>query len=208
MDDDLGFAHRFVAARSTGQPTLLLLHGMGGGENDLLPLGSALLADANLLSPRGKVLENGMPRFFRRFAQGVLDVEDLKQRTHELADFVAAASAHYGFDGASVVAVGYSNGANIAASALLLRPDTLAGAILLRPMVPFVPETPPDLAKKPVFIGGGRRDELVPPEEVARLAALLRSAGADVTLDWQERGGHGLTLGDAQAAEVWLRRLF
>jgi phospholipase/carboxylesterase/glyoxalase family protein len=136
----LEFVHRFIPARERERGlTLLLLHGTGGDETDLLPLGEALAPGAALLSPRGKVRENGMPRFFRRVSEGVFDLEDLRFRTHELADFVAEAAAAYGFDPTRVVAVGYSNGANIAASIVLLRPQTFAGAILFRPMVPLVP---------------------------------------------------------------------
>src|SRR5216110_3498545 len=150
------FLHEFVHGNSNG--TLLLLHGTGGNERDLIPLGRELDPNAALLSPRGKVLENGMPRFFRRLAEGVFDVEDLKHRTNELADFVAAAAEHYGFAADKVVAVGYSNGANIAASLLLLRPEVLSAAVLFRAMVPLVPDTPPNLSAVRVWIGGGTDD--------------------------------------------------
>src|SRR6184192_4850281 len=133
------FIHEFVLGKS--ERTLLLLHGTGGNERDLIPLGHELDPNAALLSPRGKVLENRLPRFFRRLAEGVFDLEDLKNRTHELADFVAAAAKHYGFASDNLVAVGYSNGANIAASMLLLRPEILSDAILFRAMVPLIPET-------------------------------------------------------------------
>src|SRR5947209_8552527 len=195
---DAQFIHQFIPASAPGAPTLLLLHGTGGNEADLLDLGRALDGTAALLSPRGKVLEHGMPRFFRRLAEGVFDMEDLTRRTHELADFVAGAAAQYGFDPRRVVAVGFSNGANIAASLLLLRPETLAAAILFRPMVPLVPETPPDLSHVPIFIASGRQDPIVPAAEAERLAALLRQAGAPVALHW-EAGGHGLTQGDLAA---------
>jgi phospholipase/carboxylesterase len=141
------FIHEFVP--DSGSRTLLLLHGTGGNERDLIPLGRELDPNASLLSPRGKVLENGMPRFFRRLAEGVFDLEDLKKRTHELADFVVAAAQLYEFDLKKIVAVGYSNGANIAASILLLRPETFAAAILFRAMVPFVPDIQPDLSFRP-----------------------------------------------------------
>lgn len=188
---------------SADSPTLLLLHGTGGDETDLLGLGRTLDSRASLLSPRGKVLEHGMPRFFRRLAEGVFDLDDLTRRTHELADFVADAAARYGFDPRGVVAVGFSNGANIAASMLLLRPGTLAAAALFRPMVPLVPETLPDLSHVPVFIGAGRQDPIVPTAETERLDALLRQAGAPVTLHW-EAGGHSLTQGDLAAAQQWM----
>lgn len=200
---ELGFAHRFVPAQNAGSPVLLLLHGTGGSEDDMLPLGASLLAGAALLSPRGQVLENGAPRFFRRLAEGVFDIEDLKARTHQLADFVQSAASAYGFDASRVVAVGYSNGANIAASALLLRPQVLARAILLRPMVPLVPEPLPQLPGTPVFIGAGKRDSLVAPQESERLAALLRRVGAGVELRWAD-AGHNITSEELDAARSWM----
>jgi phospholipase/carboxylesterase len=182
----------------------LLLHGTGGNERDLIPLGRDLDPNASLLSPRGKVLENGMPRFFRRLAEGVFDLEDLKKRTHELADFVVAAAQRYEFDLKKIVAVGYSNGANIAASILLLRPETFAAAILFRAMVPFLPETQPDLSSVRVLIGAGSIDPIVPASETKQLAELLRRAGADVTTRFFQ-GGHELTQADIQAAQEWLQ---
>lgn len=196
------FIHEFVPG--TSNRTLLLLHGTGGNERDLIPLGRELDAHAALLSPRGKVLENGMPRFFRRLAEGVFDLEDLKKRTNELVDFVTAAAQHYEFAGDNVVAVGYSNGANIAASILLLRPATLAGAILFRAMVPLVPEAQPNLSAVRVWIGAGASDPIIPTSGTRQLAELLRSAGADVTIQFF-RTGHALTSGDIDAAGEWLR---
>jgi phospholipase/carboxylesterase len=195
------FVHEFVRGKS--ERTLLLLHGTGGNERDLIPLGRELDPNASLLSPRGKVLENGMPRFFRRLAEGVFDLEDLKNRTHELADFVVAAARHYKVDIKNMIAVGYSNGANIAANILLLRPETFAAAILFRAMVPFVPETQPDLSSVRVLIGAGSIDPIVPASETKQLAELLRSAGADVAIRFFQ-GGHGLTQADIQAAQEWL----
>jgi predicted esterase len=200
---DLGFVHRFEPATAPGAPTLLLLHGTGGDESDLLPLGRMLHPGAALLSPRGRVLERGMPRFFRRLAMGVFDEQDLIARTHELADFVGAAAVQYGVDAGNVVAAGFSNGANIAAATLLLRPGALRGAVLLRPMVPLVPPTPPALAGTRVFAASGRFDPTVPAGEPERLAALLQGAGADVTLHWSD-AGHELTHGDVTAARAWL----
>lgn len=200
----IDFVHRFLPAPTpAAAPTLLLLHGTGGSETDLLPLGQALLPGANLLSPRGKVLENGMPRFFRRLAEGVFDQADLQVRTGELAEFLADAAARYGFDANRVIAVGYSNGANIAASLLLRQPEKLAGAVLFHPMVPFVPETLPDLTGKPIFIGAGRNDPIVPVANTEALAALFERAGAEVTQQWH-RGGHSLTQEEVQAAQAWL----
>src|SRR5947199_7332187 len=164
------FIHEFVPGSSSR--TLLLLHGTGGNERDLIPLGRELDPGAALLSPRGKVLENGMPRFFRRLAEGVFDLEDLKIRTTELADFVAAAAQHYGFAADNVVAAGYSNGANIAASLLLLRPEILSAAILFRAMVPLAPDTLPNLSSMRVWIGAGTDDPIIPTSESKRLAEL------------------------------------
>jgi predicted esterase len=196
--------HDFVPGSSSR--TLLLLHGTGGNERDLIPLGRELDPNAALLSPRGKVLENGMPRFFRRLAEGVFDLEDLKFRTNELSDFVAAAAQHYGFATDQLVAVGYSNGANIAASMLLLRPETLSAAILFRAMVPLTPDKLPDLSSVRVWIGAGDQDPIVPASETKRLVELLRRAGADVTIRFA-KAGHGLTNDDLEAARHWLEEL-
>ena len=203
---DLGFEHVFTAP-APDTPTLLLLHGTGGTEHDLLPLAESLAPGAGVLSPRGKVLERGMARFFRRLAEGVFDLEDLRFRTHELAGFVAAAARHYRFDVRRVVAVGFSNGANIAASTLLLEPGVLAGAILFRAMVPIVPDRLPSLPGTPVFMSNGRTDSLIPAADAERLAELLRQAGASVTLEWQP-GGHQLTRQDVTQAQEWLRSGF
>ncbi len=202
---DLGFTHRFVPAPGgSAAPTLLLLHGTGGDEGDLLGLGRVLDPSAALLSPRGKVLENGMPRFFRRLAEGVFDEDDLVRRTAELAAFVARAADTYSFDRGRVIAVGYSNGANIAACMLLLHPGALAGAVLFHAMTPLVLETTPDLSGTPVFLGAGRSDPLIPPRGTEDLAARLRAAGAEVRLSWQP-GGHALTQTEVEAARVWFR---
>jgi predicted esterase len=198
---DLGFAHRFLPG-APGLPVLLLLHGTGGDESDLLPLGESMLPGAARLSPRGRVLENGMPRFFRRLAEGVFDLDDLRRRTNELADFVEAADTAYGLGGRRPIAVGFSNGANIAASLLLLRPDTLGGALLIRPMVPLVPETLPRLDGVPVQINAGQVDPLVPPPQSEALAKLLTDAGANVQLRWIA-GGHALTREDLETGREW-----
>jgi len=198
------FIHEFVSGNS--DRTLLLLHGTGGNEHDLIPLGREFDPNAALLSPRGKVLENGMPRFFRRLAEGVFDLEDLKQRTNELADFVAAAAKHYKLAADQIVAVGYSNGANIAASMLLLRPEILSAAILFRAMVPFVPKIHPKLSSVRVWVGAGKFDQIVPTSETKHLVELLRGAGADVTIRFLE-GGHELTGDDVDAAREWLTTL-
>ena len=198
------FIHEFVPG--TSNRTLLLLHGTGGNERDLIPLGRELNPNAALLSPRGKILENGMPRFFRRLAEGVFDVEDLKQRTNELADFVAAAVQHYKLAADQVIAVGYSNGANIAASMLLLRPEILRAAILFRAMVPLVPENLPNLSSVRVWIGAGNRDPIIPTSETERLAQLLRRAGADVTIRFAN-AAHGLISAEVETARHWLKQV-
>jgi predicted esterase len=198
------FIHEFVPGSSSR--TLLLLHGTGGNERDLIPLGRELDPNAALLSPRGKVLENGMPRFFRRLAEGVFDLEDLKYRTNELADFVTAAAQHYGFATDQLVAVGYSNGANIAVSMLLLRPEIMHRATLFRAMVPLIPDTLPNLSSVRVWIGAGDHDPIVPASETKRLVEFLRRAGADVTIRFA-KAGHGLTNDDLEAARHWLGSL-
>ena len=199
----LDFIHRFIPPEKGSPWTLLLLHGTGGDENDLLSLGAELAPGAALLSPRGKSLENGMNRFFRRLSMGVLDVEDLKFRTGELVNFVESAAKEYGRDPSKVIAVGYSNGANVAASMLLLRPGVLAGAVLLRPMVPSVPEELPALQDRPIWIGGGKRDTVIPPSQTAELSRLLQLTGAKVEEHWSP-GGHELSAGELQAAKQWL----
>jgi phospholipase/carboxylesterase len=198
------FIHEFVPGNSNR--TLLLLHGTGGNEHDLIPLGRELDPTAALLSPRGKILENGMPRFFRRLAEGVFDVEDLKQRTNQLADFIAAAAKHYKLTTDQIVAVGYSNGANIAASMLLLRPEILRAAILFRAMVPLEAEDVPNLSSVRVWIGAGDQDPIIPVSEAQRLAELLRRAGADMTIRFAN-ATHGLTDADIKTAQHWLEQV-
>ena len=201
MKAGLNFVHEFVPGSS--MRTLLLLHGTGGNEHDLIPLGREIDPAAGILSPRGKVLENGMPRFFRRLAEGVFDEEDLKKNTYELADFVSAAAQHYEFPADKIAALGYSNGANIAASLLLLRPKTLRAAVLFRAMVPLVPEKVPDLSSVRVWIGAGNQDPVIPTSETQRLVELLRSARAEVTIHFVN-AGHGLTSAEVETASQWL----
>ena len=195
----LSFIHRFEPGTEPGRPPLLLLHGTGGDEADLLPLGRAMAPGSALLSPRGKVLENGMPRFFRRLAEGVFDEDDVRRRADELAGFVAEAREAYGLP--APVAVGFSNGANIAAALLLLWPAALAGAALLRAMVPLSDPPPADLAGKPVLLLTGAADPIVPAENAARLAAMLRKAGADVRHQTLPIG-HGLSQADVAIAKA------
>jgi predicted esterase len=203
LDVLAGHVHRYVPPHGGERRTLLLLHGTGGDESDLLPLGEMLVPGAGLLSPRGAVRENGAPRFFRRIAEGVFDLPDLHARTSALVDFVTAATHAYDFDPQGVIAVGFSNGANIAASVLLSSPDTLAAAVLFRPMLPFVPERPVSLAGVGVFIGAGRADPIVPQDQPERLGDLLRGYGADVTLTWQP-AGHSLVRSDIASARLVL----
>lgn len=198
------FMHRFEPATSAGSPPLLLLHGTGGDENDLLGLGRMISPGAALLSPRGRVLEHGMPRFFRRLAEGVFDEEDVRHRARELGDFVAEAREQYGI--AAPVAVGFSNGANIAAALLLLRPDVLAGAILLRAMVPLSDPPKAELGDKPVLLLSGQTDPIVPASNSAKLAALLSQAGASVTHRVLP-AGHQLSQADVTLARDWIGKV-
>jgi predicted esterase/catechol 2,3-dioxygenase-like lactoylglutathione lyase family enzyme len=204
---DLGFIHRYQPPAAPSAPearvTLLLLHGTGGNEDDLPPLGRMLLPGAGLLSPRGKVLEHGMPRFFRRLAEGVFDQEDLARRTTELAGFIEGAASAYRLDRNGIVAVGFSNGANIAASVLLRVPGLLRAAVLLSPMLPFEPGTHTDLTGTSVFIGAGRADSIALPDQVERLAEILRERGATVTVQW-DPGGHTISPALVTAARQWI----
>ena len=198
---NLGFEHVLVPGR--GGTTLLLLHGTGGDEHQLVELGQQLAPDASLLSPRGKVLEGTMPRFFRRLAPGELDIPDLLARTDELAEFLAAATTEYGLDPARVVAVGYSNGANIGASLLLRRARVVRGAVLLRPMLPYDPVEAPALTGTSVLVAAGVRDPYVPVDQSERLAEVLRAGGAEVELRVAD-AGHELTRSELAAAASWL----
>jgi phospholipase/carboxylesterase len=196
----LSFIHRFQPARAPARPPILLLHGTGGDEASLLPLGRTLAPGAALLSPRGKVLEQGMPRFFRRFAEGVFDEDDVRRRADELADFIVEARAAYGL--AAPIAVGFSNGANIAAALLLLRPEALAGAALLRAMVPLTTPPAADLTGKPVLLLTGASDPIVPADNAARLAAMLERSGAVVRHETLPVG-HGLSQADVAIVTAW-----
>jgi len=205
-DTNLGFIHRFIPPHSNAnesKQTLLLLHGTGGTEDDLIPLGNELAPNASILSVRGRVLENGMPRFFRRLGEGVFDLEDLKMRTDELAEFITKSSSKYMFDEKRIIAVGYSNGANIAASLLLRRPESLAGAILFRAMVPYSPNVMPDLSNKSIILLEGLYDPIVSTAEAQRLLEIFTNAQSNVTLKWQD-SGHNLTNEDIIAAKKWL----
>jgi phospholipase/carboxylesterase len=199
----LSYHHRFEPGTRAGAPPLLLLHGTGGDENDLIPLAQKLSPGSALLSPRGDVSEHGARRFFARLAEGVFDPSEVTRRTQALADFVAAAAKLYRLDLARLTAVGFSNGANVAATLLLFRPETLAAAALLRPMIVLEPAAPPDLSGKRVLLSAGNVDPIVPADHPPRLAALLRRAGADVTLQTQA-ASHGLVPADFAAVRDFL----
>src|SRR6185436_6728172 len=202
------FVHHFEPASDpAARVTLLMLHGTGGNEHDLLPLGQRLAPGAALLSPRGQVLERGMPRFFRRIAEGVFDLDDLRARTEELADWIEVQTRERKIDPSRLVAVGFSNGANIAASLLLMRPAAIAGAVLLSPMVPFEPEQPAKLAGKPVMIVYGRHDPLAPPEQPRRLGEILASSGADVKI-LETDEGHTIAVTSLGPIREWITEHF
>lgn len=198
---DLDFAHEFVPGKS-GR-TLLLLHGTGGDEHQLLDLGQAIDPQAALLSPRGKVSENGALRFFRRLAEGVFDEEDVVRRARELAEFIEDACAKYGIARDGLVAIGYSNGANIAAAILFLGLTPFARAVLLRPMVPLAQVQPNNLANVQALLAGGQFDPIAGPALVRDLADRLREGGAAVDLVIQP-SGHELTHLDVETARQWL----
>ncbi len=202
---DLSFEH--VYAAGTSPWTLLLLHGTGGDERDLVPLGRQLLPGATLLSPRGQVSEAGMPRFFARLAVGRLDVPDLLARTDDLAAFVHDATDRYELDAARIVAVGLSNGANIAVSLLFRHPGLLRGAVLLRPMLPYEPETALSLDSTDVQIAAGEGDPFSSPEQSRLLAEVLAAGGATVAINTEPGAGHSLTQGDLLRAAQWLSAL-
>jgi phospholipase/carboxylesterase len=197
------FTHEFVPAGAGTATTLVMLHGTGGDERDLLPLGRALHPTAALLSPRGQVLEQGMPRFFRRFAEGKFDLDDVRVRATQLAAWLDQAADAYGLARDKMIAVGYSNGANIAHATMLLHPGSVAGAALLHAQLVVTPEPPPDLTGCPVFLAAGAADPIVPIAEARKLADLLTAAGAVVTPYWSP-GGHALTREDIAQAQAWL----
>ena len=198
--------HIFQKGTDPSRPTFLMLHGTGGNENDLMPIAAHIDSQASVLSVRGNVSENGMPRFFKRLSEGVFDMEDLKLRTEELYDFIGKAAEENGFDRANVIAIGYSNGANIAANLLFTYADALKGAILHHPMVPNRDTELPNLAGVPVFIAAGTNDPICPAEESTDLERLLSDAGASVKLHW-ENYGHQLTMPEVEAAKEWYDNL-
>src|SRR3954463_5578123 len=199
--------HIFQKGKDSSKPTLLLLHGTGGNELDLLPLAGRIDEEASYLSVRGNILENGMPRFFRRLAEGVFDEEDLVFRTKELNEFLDEAAKKYGFDRENILAIGYSNGANIAASLLFHYQDALKGAILHHPMVPRRGIKLPDLTGKSVFIAAGTNDPICSPLEYAELQTILEQAHASVEIHWENRG-HQLTIDEVKAAAQWYNSIY
>lgn len=204
MTEDLGFIHRFVPAedQASGE-TLLVLHGTGGNENDLVGIGQTIAPGAAILSPRGKVLENGAPRFFKRLAEGVFDPKEVRSRAEELARFIRASIRKYGLETSRIYALGYSNGANIASTVMFIQPELLQGAVLFRPMLVYEPEELGDLSAAGVFISAGRMDPIVPMKSVERLVDLFESSHAEVTLKWQS-AGHNLVPSEVREASDWL----
>lgn len=202
MNDDFGFIHRFVPGEDASVETLLVLHGTGGNENDLIGIGQAIAPGAAILSPRGNVLENGAPRFFKRIAEGVFDPKEVRSRGEELARFIRAAAVTYRLDPSRIFALGYSNGANIASTVMLIEPGAIQASILLRPMVVYQPPEKSDLSGSSVFISAGRMDPIVPTASVEQLAKLFRSANADVTLKWQ-LAAHNLVPTEVREAAEW-----
>ncbi len=204
MTDDIGFTHRFLPAEDkTSAETLLVLHGTGGDENDLIGIGQAIAPGAAILSPRGNVLENGAPRFFKHLAEGVFDPKEVRSRGEELASFIRAAISKYALNPERIFAMGYSNGANVASTVMLLDPELLRGAILFRPMLVLETDGSSDLSGRGVFISAGRMDPIVPLKNVARLVDLLEASHAEVTLKWQQ-AGHNLLPGEVREAANWL----
>jgi len=204
MTDDLGFVYRFLPSEDpASRDTLLVLHGTGGDENDLVSLGQTIAPGAAILSPRGNVLENGAPRFFKRLAEGVFDPQEVRSRAEELTRFIQAATARYALDPERIFALGYSNGANAASTVMFIQPGLIKGAILLRPMLVYEPEESVDLNGSSVFISAGRMDPIVPTRSVEHLAELFQSARAKVTLKWQ-MVGHNLVPSEVGEAVAWL----
>lgn len=204
MNTDLGFIHRHVlAADSATADTLVVLHGTGGDENDLISIGQAIAPGAAILSPRGNVLENGAPRFFKRLAEGKFDPKEVRSRADELARFIRGAVVTYRLDPTRVYALGYSNGANIASTVMLVEPGVFRASILLRPMLVYDPPERNNLSDTAVFISAGRMDPIVPVESVEKLVELFESAHSNVTVKWQ-LAGHSLVPSEVREASEWL----
>jgi phospholipase/carboxylesterase len=204
MSKELSFIHQYIEPEDPDKGTTLLLHGTGANEHDLLNLGRMITPGAGLLSPRGKILENGMyPRFFRRLEEGVFDIDNLLEQTHDLAAFIQVAANTYGFPAENITIAGFSNGANIGCSLLMQYPEMFDRAVLLRPMVPYEPETEPALAGKKIFVAAGTDDPLIPNENTQALVQMLRTFGGEVTLEWEE-AGHNLTQKELTAVRRWI----
>lgn len=204
MTDDIGFIHQFVPAEdNTSAETLVVLHGTGGDENDLIGIGRAIAPGASILSPRGNVLENGAPRFFKRLAEGVFDPKEVRSRAEELASFIRAAISKYSLNSERIFAMGYSNGANIASTVMLIDPELLRGAILFRPMLVLETDGRSDLSGRGVLISAGQMDPIAPVKSVVRLVELFEASHADVTLKWQQ-AGHSLLPSEVREAADWL----
>jgi len=204
VTEDLGFIHRFLPAEGPASAeTLIVLHGTGGDENDLIGIGQAIAPGAEILSPRGNVLENGAPRFFGRIAEGVFDPKEVRSRAEELARFIRAAVVTYRLDPTRVFALGHSNGPNVASTVMFVEPGVLDAAILFRPMPVYEPRPKHDLAGTAVFISAGRMDPIVPASSVEKLAELFESAHGEVTLKWQ-LAGHNLVPNEVREAAEWL----
>ena len=204
MTDDLGFIHRFVPAEDeTSAETLAVLHGTGGDENDLIGIGQAIAPGAAILSPRGNVLENGAPRFFKRLAEGVFNPKEVRSRAEELAGFIRDAISRYGLNPERIFALGYSNGANVASTVMFIEPTLLRGTILFRPMLVFEPDERPDLSGTGIFISAGRMDPIIPTKSVERLVELFEASRAEVAVKWQ-LAGHNLVPSEVREAADWL----
>jgi phospholipase/carboxylesterase len=205
MIQSLNLIHKYIPSKdSSNHYTLLLLHGTGGNENSLIPISEIILPGAAVISLRGNTIENGMPRFFRRISEGVFDLEDLKVRTKELAKFIEDSSMKYGINSNNVVAVGYSNGANIALSVILSHPGLISKAVLYHPMIPFVPASSPDLSGTNILITAGTNDPIVDSEETNNLYAMLKSYGANIEIYWHDIG-HNLTREEISRTKEFLK---
>lgn len=206
-NEELQFVHRFIPSSNTDDVTLFVLHGTGGDENDLLALAKAIRPTAAILSPRGKILENGMNRFFARLSPGVFDLTDLRKQTKELAEFINRATKKHSINPNQLVAVGYSNGANMAVNLMLNYPVLLCGAVLLRPLLPNKPSKIPDLSNQKILVLGGERDTLISPGQTKELIEYLRTTKAQLSVNWQSVG-HELTQTDIAIAREWMQRTF
>lgn len=198
----MSMIHQFI--KGSTDTTLVLLHGTGGSEQDLIPLARELSPEANILTLRGDVVENGMSRFFRRHAEGVLDLEDLKKQTDRFLDFLEEAATKYEVDRNRMIPLGYSNGANLIGSALY-RQNAFKASLLFHPMVPDRSLSVPDLTGANVFISAGERDPICPKTETEELTFTLRQAGAEVELFYHS-GGHELRMEEVTAARTWIDR--